>query len=170
VSDRLVPLGEIVSTHGIDGWLKLKTYNPLTTALSAKQSIFLEKSGACAPHVLEETRSHRGMLLLRIAGIDGINKAEPWVGALLSVSEEQLQPLQPGEYYYYQAIGLDVVDTQGRWLGVVTRLWSKPGGDLYVVTGERKEYLIPAVKEIVEKIDFASGKMIINPPPGLLDL
>jgi len=39
-----------------------------------------------------------------------------------------------------------------------------------VVTGEHKEHLIPAVKEIVEKIDFAAGKMTINPPPGLLDL
>lgn len=170
MSDRLVPLGEIVSTHGIDGWLKLKTYNPQTTALSAKQNIFLEKGGACAPHVLEETRSHQGMLLLRLKGINGIDKAEPWVGALLSVSEDRLKPLGPGEYYHYQAIGLDVFDTQGNWLGVVTRLWPKPGGDLYVVTGEQKEYLIPAVKEIVEKIDFASGTITINPPAGLLDL
>ena len=42
--------------------------------------------------------------------------------------------------------------------------------DLYVVQGATKEHLIPAVKDIIEKVDFASGKMIINPPEGLLDL
>ena len=170
VSDRLVPLGEIVATHGINGWLKLKPYNPQTTALSANENIFLEKGGACSPHWLEETKPHKGQLLLRLRGIGGINEAEQWVGSLLSVAEAGLQPLGPGEYYYYQAVGLDVYDTQGQWVGILTRIWSKEGGDLYVVTGPRKEYLIPAVKEIVEKIDFSSGKMIINPPAGLLEL
>jgi ribosomal 30S subunit maturation factor RimM len=39
-----------------------------------------------------------------------------------------------------------------------------------VVRGEAKEHLIPAVKEIIEEVDFTAGKMVINPPPGLLDL
>jgi ribosomal 30S subunit maturation factor RimM len=47
---------------------------------------------------------------------------------------------------------------------------STPSGDLYVVQGEVKEHLIPVTKEIVEKIDFAAGRMIINPPSGLLEL
>ena len=170
MSERLVPLGEIVTTHGIEGWLKLKVYNPRTTALSANQNIFLEKGGICSPHRLQEAKFHRRQLLLRLRGIDGINEAEPWVGSVVSIAEETLQPLGPGEYYHYQVIGFDVVDTRGNWLGVVTRLWSNPGGDLYVVTGEHKEHLIPAVKEIVEKIDFAGGTMVINPPAGLLDL
>jgi 16S rRNA processing protein RimM len=47
---------------------------------------------------------------------------------------------------------------------------STPGGDLLVVQGTDKEHLIPANREIVEKVDFTSGKLIINPPDGLLDL
>jgi len=170
VAERLIPLGEIVTTHGIEGWLKLKLYNPQTATLSSNQQIFLEKGGACSPHWLQAMKPHKGHLLLHLRGIDVINEAEKWTGAILSVAEETLQPLGPGEYYHYQVVGFDVVDTQGKWLGVVTRLWSNPGGDLYVVTGEHKEHLIPAVKEIVEKIDFAGSRMIINPPPGLLDL
>ena len=170
MSDRLVPLGEIVTTHGIEGWLKLKLYNPQTATLSSSQQIFLEKGGASSPHWIEARKPHKGHLLLRLRGIEGINEAEKGVGAILSVAEEALQPPGPGEYYYYQVVGFDVYDTQGNWVGIITRIWTKEGGDLYVVTGPRKEYLIPAVKEIVEKIDFATGRMIINPPPGLLDL
>jgi 16S rRNA processing protein RimM len=170
VSERLIPLGEIVTTHGIEGWLKLKLYTPQTPTLSSTQKVFLEKSGASSPHWLEARKPQKGHLLLRLRGVEGINEAEKWVGAILSVAEEALQPPGPGEYYYYQVVGFDVYDTQANWVGIITRIWTKEGGDLYVVTGSRKEYLIPAVKEIVEKIDFATGRMIINPPPGLLDL
>ena len=170
MSERLVPLGEIVTTHGIEGWLKLKPYNSQTTTLESNQAIFLEKGGDCFSHCLQAVKPHKGNFLLRLQGIDGINEAEKWVGSILSVTEEALQPLGPGEYYCYQVLGFDVFDTQGQWVGIITRIWSKAGGDLYVVTGTSKEHLIPAVKEIIEKIDLPGGKMIINPPPGLLDL
>jgi len=170
VSERLVPLGKIVTTHGIEGWLKLNLYNPQTTILSTTQKVFLEKDGNRLSHILQMRKPHKGHLLLKLQGIDSIDEAKRWVSSILSVAEEVLQPLKRGEYYYYQVIGLDVFDIQGEWLGTVTRIWSKEGGDLYVVKGKSKEYLIPAVKEVIEKIDIPGGKVIINPPAGLLDL
>jgi 16S rRNA processing protein RimM len=170
VSERRVPLGEIVTTHGLDGRLKLKPYNPQTALLSAGQEIFLEKDGNAFSHILQSSSPHKGQFLIKLKGLESIEQAQPWVGSILSVAEEALQPLKPGEYYQYQAVGLDVFDTEGKWIGKVTRIWSKEGGDLYVVSDGSKEYLIPAVKEVIEKIDLPGGKMIINPPPGLLDL
>lgn len=169
--ERLVPLGEIVTTHGIRGWLKLKPYNPETAGLSLTQTVVLKKGEEVySRHSLEASRVHKGQLLIKLEGIDQIDEAEKWVGSTLAVAEEALQPLEPGEYYHYQVVGFTVYDTQGRWLGILTRIWSKKGGDLYVVQGNDKEYLIPAVREVIEKIDLPGGKIIINPPPGLLDL
>ncbi len=170
MSERLVPLGKIVTTHGIEGWLKLNLYNPQTTILSSNQKIFLEKDGVCSPHFLQLSKAHKGHFLVKFRWIDEIGEAKKWVSSILSVAEEALQPLSPGEYYYYQVLGLDVFDMEGGWVGIITRIWSKEGGDLYVVTGNSKEYLIPAVKEVIEKIDIPGGKVIINPPAGLLDL
>lgn len=170
MSERLIPLGEIVTTHGIEGWLKLKPYNPQTTTLASTPEIFLEKAGARTAHFLERSRGHKGHLLVKLRGIEGIDQAEMLIGSILSVTEEAMQPLKPGEYYYYQVIGLKVFDIKGGHIGTVTQIWSKEGCDLYVVTGTSKEYLIPAVKEVIEKIDLPEGKIIINPPAGLLDL
>ena len=86
------------------------------------------------------------------------------------VAPESLQSPGEGEYYYYQAVGLDVYDTRGIWIGKVTRIWFKQGGDLYVVSQGSKEFLIPAIKEVVEKIDFVEKKIIVSPPDGLLDI
>ena len=170
MSDRLVPLGEIVSTHGIDGWLKLKPYNPQTTALSSLHELFLEKSGVSSPHKLNASRPHKGHFLVKLRGVDRIDDAQALVGAVVSVLEESLQALEPGEYYQYQVIGLDAFDLNGRWIGTIRRIWSTAGGDLFVISGASKEHLVPAVKEMIEKVDFPARKVIINPPEGLLDL
>jgi 16S rRNA processing protein RimM len=163
-------LGEIVTTHGIDGRLKFKPYNPDTTAFTSTREVFLEKDGARSAHTVETSKPHGGQFLLKLHGVDTIEAAAAWVGSTLFIQEDALQPLEPGEYYHFQAVGLEVFDKSGERIGVVTRTWSTPGGELYVVQGPTRELLIPAVKEIIEKVDWDAGKMIIDPPPGLLDL
>ena len=93
---------------------------------------------------------YRNQLLLHHDGVEGINEAKEWIGSIVSVAETELPPLGADEYYYYQVVGLDVFDTQGSRVGTIMRIWSTPGGDLYVVQGEAKEYLIPVAKEIIE--------------------
>jgi 16S rRNA processing protein RimM len=170
VSETLIPLGEIVTTHGLDGWLKLNPYNPQTSILSATREIFLEKDGTRSVYRLEASRPHKRQFLIKLLGVDLLADAERWVGSTLAVAEEALQSLAGGEYYHYQVIGLEVFDVRGERIGIVTRTWSTPGGELYVVAGESKEHLIPAVKDIIDKIDLSARRIIINPPEGLLDL
>jgi 16S rRNA processing protein RimM len=57
-----------------------------------------------------------------------------------------------------------------RRIGTISSTLSTAGGELYVVQGADREHLIPAVKELIDKVDFAAGKVIIDPPDGLLDL
>jgi 16S rRNA processing protein RimM len=168
--ERLIPLGEIVATHGRDGWFKFNAYNAQTAALSTSQ-IFLEKEGARSPHRLEASRRHnRRQFLIKLLGVDHLGDAGRWVGSTLLVAEEALQSLAAGEYYHYQVIGLEVFDVRGERIGTVTRTWATAGGELYVVAGESKEHLIPAVKDIIEKVDLVARRIVINPPAGLLDL
>jgi 16S rRNA processing protein RimM len=150
--------------------LKVNPYNPKTKAFSAAREVFFERQGNRSAHHLESSKPHGRQFLIKLSGINSIEEAREWVGFDLCVSENELQPLQPGEYYHYQAIGLEVFDLNGERIGIITRIWSTPAGELYVVQGSEKEYLIPAVREIVEKVDLAAGKMTVNPPAGLLDL
>lgn len=168
--ERLVPLGEIVATHGLDGWLKLNAFNPKSELLFSARQVVLEKDGQPHIHEIAERKPFKQQFLIKFRGIDRIDDAARWIGAKLCVEENQLEALAPGEYYLYQIIGLEVFDLNGNKIGVITRTWSTAGGELYVVQGAEKEHLIPAVKEIIEKVDFAAGRVIINPPEGLLDL
>lgn len=170
MTERLVPLGEIVTTHGLEGWLKLRPFNPDTTALNSIREVYLQREGVRSLHQLEAFRPHNRQIIFKLQGVDCIDAAKLLVGAMLCVTEASLPALEPGQYYHFQAIGLEVFDIRGNRLGTVTGTWSAGGGEVYVVAGSGKEFLIPAVKEIVENIDFDAGIMIINPPDGLLNL
>jgi len=168
--DHSVPLGEIVATHGLDGWLKLNPFNPNSSALSTEVEVCLEKSGRQSLHQLESSKPHKRQFPIKLRGVDSINAAQPLIGSTLLISDDALDPLEPGQYYHYQVIGFAVVDLDGAVVGTITGTLSTAGGELYVVRGADKEHLIPAVKEIIEKVDFDDRKVIVNPPQGLLDL
>ena len=168
--ERLVPLGEIVATHGLDGWLKLNPFNPQTPRLAAGRAVVLEKADECFSHELEAGKPHKHQFLIKLKSVDTIDAATRWIGATLTIPETELETPEPGEYYLYQAIGLEVVDLQGRSIGTVTDVLPTAGAGLYVVRGPSKEHLIPAVRDIIEKIDFDTGRMTVNLPEGLLDL
>lgn len=170
MAESLVPLGEIVTTHGLNGWLKLNPFNLNTTALSAGVEAVLQKSGAQTLRRIEASHPHRNQLLVKFQEVDNLEGARTYVGSTLSVGEAALESLPPGHYYHYQVVGFEVVSVSGARLGTISAIMSTPGGELYVVKGEHKEHLIPAIKEFIEKVDFTTGRMIINPPDGLLDL
>ena len=172
MDEPLVPLGEIVATHGLLGWLKLNPFNPETTALKPGAEVFIaeaEKQTALVL-VLEASSPHKRQLLIKLRQVDSIDAAARYVGTTLSVPESALEVLAPGEYYHYQIIGFEVFTTGGERVGVVQSTLATAGGELYLVQSGSKEHLIPAVKEIIDKIDFSNRKVTIDPPAGLLDL
>lgn len=171
MAEQLVPLGEIATTHGLDGWLKLNPFNADTALLVAGRLVHLDLGDSHAAFELAaDAKPFKKQFLIRLRGVDRIDTAQRWVGATLSVDEAALDPLDAGEYYHYQVIGFEVLHKDGRRIGTIASLLSTAGGDILVVKDGDKEYLIPAVKEIVDKVDFDRQTMIVDPPDGLLDL
>ena len=168
--EPVVPLGEFVTTHGLNGWLKLNPLNLDTAALAYGAEVILEKAGKQSAHRISASNPHRNQFLVKLEGIDSIDAAAPLVGATLCIHEMALAPLEPGEYYHYQVIGFEAYDLSGARIGIISATMSTAGGELYVLQGTEKEHLIPAVKQFIEKVDFSARRVIFNPPEGLLDL
>lgn len=170
MAGQLVPLGEIVATHGLDGRVKLNPFNPDCDALAAGVEIILEKSGRQGIHQIESCRPHKRQFLVKLSNVGHVETAEKLIGSTLLIDESLLDELEPGQFYLYQVVGFAVFDSSGTSIGVVTGTLSTAAGEIFVVQGPDKEHLIPAVREIIEKVDFTEKKLIINPPAGLLDL
>jgi len=164
---RWIALGELVTTHGINGWLKLKPYNPETQAFRSAETVRLEKEGKLSQWSLQDAKPFKGNFLIKLREVDEISAAEKLVGSVLSV---EAGPLGPGEFYYLDVMGFTMIDRQGNRLGEIAKIWSKPGGDLFVVTDASKEYLIPIEKEFIDRVDYDQKTVAVDLPEGFLDL
>jgi len=77
--------------------------------------------------------------------------------------------LRENEFYHRQIIGLVAITSEGREIGKVVEIMETGSNDVYVVRGQGKEYLIPAVKDVISSVDLDSGTITIIPIEGLLD-
>ena len=133
MAEPFVPLGEIVTTHGLNGWLKLNSYNPDTTTLSRGVEVVLEKAGERSVHQLEASRGRRKQWLVKLQQVDSFDEAVKYVGSTVSISADALESLPPGQYYEYQVIGFEVLAADGRHVGSISAVMSalpcRPGSN-----------------------------------------
>ncbi|MEO5951425.1 MAG: ribosome maturation factor RimM [Chloroflexia bacterium] len=118
---------------------------------------------------IETVRLHKGQALVKFAGVNDANDAEMLRSFFLMVPIEQALKLPRGTYYLYQLVGLDVYTTEGTLLGKLNEILSTGANDVYIVRGPgitdpTGELLIPAIKEIVKKIDVDGGRITVRPP------
>ena len=172
---RLIALGEIVGTHGVRGLLRFHPYDPASSPPPIGRPLFLSSnrvSGRSDPQaiVLDDARPHGTVMLLRIAGIDSIEAAEPLVGMTLTLPEQDLPAPASGEVYVYRLEGLEVVTKAGERLGTIERSFSTGANEVLVVHDGPREILIPMIADVVQAIDLAGNRVVIDPIPGLLDV
>ncbi len=103
-------------------------------------------------------------LLVKFKGIDDISQAEAIRNMDICIPEAELLPLEEGEYYIDDLLGLQVVTTEGEDMGKVEDVLQSPANDVYVTD----RAMIPAVKDIVVKIDLDEKKIIVKPIEGLM--
>jgi 16S rRNA processing protein RimM len=109
-------------------------------------------------------------VLLRLAGIDTRSRAEQLTGRQVLGDRRRFPPLPPGEYYWFQLLGLPVYDAgDGALLGRLQEILPTPGHDVYVVVQGQRELLLPAVAEVVVEINLEEGFLKVAPTPGLLE-
>ncbi|WP_433531952.1 ribosome maturation factor RimM [Micromonospora sp. CA-263727] len=121
---------------------------------------------------VEAARWHQGRLLVAFEGVLDRDVAEALRGTLVTVdSADVAAPEDPEEFHDHQLVGLAVVTPAGERLGEVARIDHAPASDLLVLRRpEGRTALIPFVRAIVPEVDLAGGRVVVDPPAGLLDL
>jgi len=111
----------------------------------------------------------KGSLLVALEGVTDREEAAALAGSDLLLDEAELPPLEEEEYYYFELIGLEVVDGEGRPLGRVSDVFSTGASDVVVVERPEGEWMCPVVADIVREIDREGGRLVVEPIPGLLE-
>lgn len=169
--DELIAVGKITGTHGIKGMLKLYSYSGNLDTLKKSDIVTLKSpAGQLQEMHLETAAHHGGKFILHFSGYDNIDQAVPLVGNEVCLLRSQLPEPDEDEYYWCDLMGLEVVTIDGDNIGVITDIFETGSSDIYVVRGSGKEFLIPAIASVITSVDISSGKMVITPMEGLLDL
>lgn len=157
----LVPVGQIVTTFGLKGQVKVQPLTNIPSRLAAGKSLTL--NGAMIK--VEESRIDKGRYVLRLEGVKKIEQAEALKWAYLYVSEDEKPDLEDDEYLVDDLLGMKVVDQDGNDLGKVEEVLEYPAHDLLVVG----ELMIPAVDEFVTLVDFDAETIHVNVIEGLIE-
>jgi 16S rRNA processing protein RimM len=169
-SDDIV-IARIVKARGIKGEVacSMETDFPQRFELLSGVTAVLP-GGPRLQLPLERFWFHKGRVIVKFVGYDTMSAAETLVGGLLVIPQSEALPLEENEFYEHEVIGAEVVNVDGRVLGVVSRFLRTGGTDLLVVDGgQGREYLIPFVDGIVD-VDIGAGRVTVDPPEGLLEL
>lgn len=168
---RLV-VGRIGKAHGLRGdvTIEVRTDDPETRF--APGAVLGTDPSERGPLTVESGRSQSGRYVLRFTGIEDRTAAEGLRNTLLIVEADPDEPPEdPDEYYDHQLVGMLVVTVDGREVGTVTDMLHLPTQDLFAVKRpDGREALIPFVEEIVPEVDLKQRTVLVNPPPGLLEL
>jgi len=122
------------------------------------------------PKEVAGVRPFKRGLLVKFDDVRDRTAAEAMAGRYLLVPLAELEPLEEGEYYYHQLLGLEVVTRDGERVGCVREVYETAPAHLLEVTGEGKPHLIPFTARIVRQVDLEARRIVIEPPPGLLEL
>jgi 16S rRNA processing protein RimM len=164
---RYLAVARVLKPWGVRGELKLEVLTSFPERLERLSRVYLGPEAV--PHKVERFHWHSGELLLLLADVRDRSTAEALRGQLVQIARQDAVPLEAGQFYEYQIIGLNVVTAEGEPLGQVVEVLATGANDVYVVQGRRGEILLPARIEVVREIDLDAGTMTVALLPGLLE-
>ena len=147
---QFLEAGEIVSTHGIQGEVKILPWADSPEFLLSFRTLYLKGQ----PYTVQSSRVHKTCVLAKLQGIDNPEDATLLHGQVVCIDRSQVK-LPKGTVFIADLIGLPVM-ADGVEIGKITEVLTLPGNDVYVVKGQH-EYMIPAVQEYVEPLDISEG-------------
>ncbi|MBA4395951.1 MAG: 16S rRNA processing protein RimM [Syntrophus sp. (in: bacteria)] len=166
--DDLLEIGEVVRPHGLKGRIKAKSYLVSKGSVQGLEEVFLRKSKEPAVRFRIKTlHVERKALLLEIEGIEDVEAAARLVGCRILISPDKLEKLPEDEYYWYELLGLRVTTEAGQSLGRIESIVPGANHDIYVCAGNEGEIFLPAIGDVIRKIDIDAGVMVVRLLEGL---
>ena len=168
-----VELGRVLRPHGVDGAFILSAHTENSAAILKGAGLELWSPGGDKRRPIEGLTGRPAAqgFIVRIPGVSRREEASTLKGWRLVMPRDLLPPLPEDEVYWADLLGLAVETSQGQVLGRVENLMEAGAGLILVVIDPAgRERLIPFQPHVVADLNLPSNRLVIDPPPGLLEL
>lgn len=132
-------VGQIVNTFGVKGFLKVKHFTDDIERFEELKTVYICKKNEMKKVEIEEVKYHKGMVLLKVKGIDNLNEAEKYKGLFLKIDRKDAKKLPKDTYFIADLLGLDVYTDEQELLGKVEDIFNAGASDIYVVKDEKRK-------------------------------
>ena len=167
-SAELICVGAIGGSYGVRGEVRLKSFCAIPSDIADYSPLSSEDGSQT--FTLTLTRPIKNGFAGRLSGVSTKEQADAIKGLQLYARRDQLPSLPDDEYYHADLIGLEVVDTGGVLLGHVKSVQNHGAGDLLELHGPKlaATVLLPFTLAIVPTVDLEAGRIVADPPDGLV--
>ena len=169
----LICVGAIVGAHGVAGAVRIKSFTAEPADVASYGPV-VDETGMRSFEI-EPVGGARGAILARLPGIDTRDAADALKGTRLYVARSALPPAEDDEYYHADLLGLAAETADGAKLGRVVAVHETGGTEVLEVGRDdgrsdgRGGVLLPFTRAVVREIELARGRIVVDPPPGLID-
>lgn len=164
----LFTVAQVLRSHGRRGEVVLRPLTDHLETLTRASGVYLGHE-ATQPVPVEGIRLHKGNPLLKLEGVDDMDSAAALRGIEICLPGEELPPLEEGEYFLHDLVGLILLDHKGKRIGVVDNFMDTGGPPL--LTGTRmdgKEFMVPFAPGTIDDVDLEKGTITLVDLPGLI--
>ena len=166
---NLLEIGQIVNSYGIKGFLKVVPYTDDITRYSNLKEIYIEKNKKLEKMEIEEVKYHKNLVLLKLKGIDDINETLKYKNCYIKIDRKDAVVLPENSYFIVDLINIEVYTEEDKYLGKIIDIFPTGSNDVYVVKDELgKQILLPAIREVIKKVDIENKKMIVHLLEGMV--
>ena len=165
---KYIETGKIVGTHGINGMVRVQPWSDSSEFLCSFKYFYLDKNGKNKLQVVS-AKPHGNIVLLSLNGIGSIEDAETLRGKTLYINREDVI-LPEGRYFISDLLGCEVFDADtDELLGTLNDVSETGANDVWHITKNSNEYLVPAIDEVIVSVDTENQKIVIRPMKGIFD-
>lgn len=162
-SDESVVVGRFNGAWGVQGWVRIWSDTRPPASIFDYQPWLVGEHGEILE--VEQWRQAGPRLVAKLRDIDTPEQADGLGRALIRVARSSLPEPGPGEYYWHDLLGLEVVNLEGHVYGRVSGMIETGANDVVAVEGDGRTVLIPFVSgEFVRKVDLDGGRMTVDWP------
>jgi 16S rRNA processing protein RimM len=161
-------VGKVRRPHGVHGEVVAEIYTDFPEKLSPKRAIYVGEKHVRL--VIASQRQHNEGLLLGFEDVTTPEQAGRYRNQILSIAASDASELPEGTFYFHELIDLEVIDEAGNHLGRLTEILETGANDVYVVTHSNgRELLLPAIPEVIVKVDLDAKTIKVRLLTGLVD-
>jgi len=164
-----IKIGAIANTHGLKGTVKVKSFTDFKEERYKKgNTLYIFFKNEYIPVTITNAKTVKGLEYIDFEGLTHINDVEKLKGSELFIDQEQIHVItDEDEFYYNDLIGCEIITDSP--VGIVKDIREYPQGQYLVInTEEKKNILIPFLKQFVRDVDLKNRKIYLTEWEGLL--